>query len=57
MKMQFFLKKKQATYADPSESEADLPDNPEDPVQDAINEAVKEATEAASGILNPGDAK
>lgn len=45
------------TYADPSESEADLPDNPEDPVQDAINEAVKEATDAASGILNPGDAK
>lgn len=45
------------TYADPSEAEADLPDNPEDPVQDAIDEAVKEASDAATGILNPGDAK
>lgn len=44
-------------YADPSEAEAVLPENPEDPVQDAIDEAVKEATESVSGILNPGDAK
>lgn len=37
------------TYADPSEAEAELPENPDDPVQDAINEALNDASEAILG--------
>ncbi|MCQ2589710.1 MAG: hypothetical protein MJ179_04725 [Treponema sp.] len=39
------------TYADPSEAEAELPENPDDPVQDAINEALENAAESVSGVL------
>lgn len=41
------------TYADPSESEADLPDEPEDPLQDAINEAIDQVV----SDMFDGDAK
>lgn len=41
------------TYADPSESEADLPDEPEDPLQDAIDEAIDQVV----SDMFDGDAK
>lgn len=43
------------TYADPSEAEAELPENPEDPVQDAINEALSNAADAASEVIYRGE--
>lgn len=42
------------TYADPTEAEVDLPEEPEDPVQDAIDEAINQVT---SDLFGAGDAK